>query len=157
MSGPTTQAFDAVGTIVSISASLPTTHDAAGFGAITAGSFKEIGEVMTIGEHGAKSSEKTRTPLKSGTVRKTVGATDFGNVQYGVSYIPGDDGQKLCDTARKNRALHSFKIAYPTGDVEYFTARVLSRTINPGGADQAVLSGNIEVSIDDEIVWVDPA
>lgn len=144
-----TEAFTSVGTVISIANAVPVTFDEAGFAAVAG--YTEVGEVEELPEYGPESSVQTRTPLKSGVVRKRKGSTNYGSMPLQAALVPGDAGHVKMKTAQEASGPSSFKIVYPDGMIEYFTALVTSYKRTPGGADSwAMATFNLE--IDSEIV-----
>ena len=81
----------AAGAVVSISASLPATYDAAGYGATTI-VYTAIGEVETFGEHGVTAVVTEFTDVATSTVTKVKGAKNYGTKSLVIGGIPGNAG-----------------------------------------------------------------
>jgi len=77
------------GTKVYISATLPTTYDAAGFTALT---WVPLGEVSSLGAFGGKANVVKFTPIDTNIVAKRVGSVDMGTVQMQIARHAGADG-----------------------------------------------------------------
>lgn len=128
------------GAKLSISASLPATYDAAGYGA-TGVAFTEIGEVENFGEHGGTANVSTFTNVDDATVQKLKGAKDYGTLSLTIGNVPSDAGQALIDTAFESTSRYSAKIVYPagdgeaTGEIHYLDMLVTRRVWQDGAVD----------------------
>ena len=135
------------GLILSVSAAEPATFDQVGFEALT---FTEVGEVTSVGEYGASQEVVNHQPLKTGITEKFKGFTNFGSVTVELGRDATDAGQQALDSGASgaNKFVeHSFKVTYPSGDVDYFTGKIFGYTKNPGGANSIVgASSNIEIN-----------
>ena len=139
------------GIVISISASKPATEDKAGYDALT---FTAIGEVVSIGEYSATQEEVNHTPLSTGIVEKYKGATNNGSSTLEFGYDPSDVGQAVLD-AGSNGAnkfdVHSFKVTFSSGRVDYFSGLIFGYTKNPGAINN-IVSGTSTVGINTAIV-----
>jgi hypothetical protein len=141
----------AAGTTIAISAALPATPDAAGYGALT---LTEIGAVESIGSIGANTNKTEFTPLK-GPKLKFKGSTDYGSLQPSLAHDDGDAGQNLMRTASapSNNALYAFGVTYPNGEKRYFQGRVFGYPEDVGNAD-AIIMAKPTIEINTVIVKV---
>lgn len=129
---PTTSAFTSVGTTLAIAAAAPATPDAAGFGALT---WKEIGELDSIGDIVVSNEIQSRVPLKTGVTTKTKGATTFEPFTVQGAWASGDVGQSELKNARESTTAYSYKISFADGSKEYGRALVTSRGKNVGDSN----------------------
>jgi hypothetical protein len=97
---------------LAISASLPATYDAAGYGA-TAVAFTAIGKIEDHGSHGTKVDVTEFTPVDTGVTTKVKGTKNYGTKQLVIGYLPGDAGQAILATAVESKAHYSAKITAP--------------------------------------------
>lgn len=146
------KAMTSAGTSISISATLPTTYDAAGFAAAPV-AFVEIGEVSDLGEFGREYNVVKFNPLKSRRTIKRKGSYDDGTVQVQLARAATDAGQVILRSAANSDASHSVKIVLQDGTKFYFTAQVSSSTTNIGNVDQ-ITSSTIKLEIDNDIIEV---
>ena len=146
------KAMTSAGTSISISATLPTTYDAAGFAAAPV-AFVEIGEVSDLGEFGREYNVVKFNPLKSRRTIKRKGSYDDGTVQVQLARAATDAGQVILRSATNSDASHSVKIVLQDGSKFYFTAQVSSLTTNIGNVDQ-ITSSTIKLEIDNDIIEV---
>jgi hypothetical protein len=102
---------------LSISATLPATYDAAGYGS-TAVAFTAIGLVENYGTYGLKAQINTFIPVDTGIVSKTKGTKDYGSMQVTLGDVPADAGQVILAAAVESKAHYSAKIVYPLGNGE---------------------------------------
>ncbi|MBY0237869.1 MAG: hypothetical protein K2X55_00995 [Burkholderiaceae bacterium] len=104
-------------TIYAISAALPATYDAAGYGA-TAMTYTTIGEVESFTMYGSKSAINKFAPVR-GAVTKSKGARDYGEGDMVVADLPADAGQIIVAAAEASPNHYSMKITYTDGEVHY--------------------------------------
>lgn len=102
---------------LAISASLPATYDAAGYGA-TAITYTAVGKIEDHGTHGVKVNVSTFTPVDTGVTAKYKGSKDYGTKQLRIGYLPSDAGQVIIAAAVESKNHYSVKITAPTGDGE---------------------------------------
>jgi hypothetical protein len=143
-----------VGTIVSVSATAPATYDATGFAALT---WSACGELADLPAFGAEAALATHTPLKTGIVAKRRGSLNYGSVTLTMALSETDAGQVILQTkgsaAAGASALVSVKVALVNGDIQYFTAQVMSFKTNVGNAD-AITMAEVTLEIDNSVVKV---
>lgn len=148
-----TDFFTSAGTNVYISAGVPATYDAAGFGALT---FTEIEEVTNIGAIGATRAVVKHTTLSDGIVHKRKGSTDYGEMSLTMGRVITDAGQALVLAAVASNASYAFKITLQDSTNLFFQGQVTSYPITIGGNDSVVTS-EVSVALDQPIVEVAPA
>jgi hypothetical protein len=143
-----------VGTIVSVSASAPATYDATGFAALT---WSACGELADLPAFGAEAALATHTPLKTGIVAKRRGSLNYGSVTLTMALSDTDTGQAILQTkgsaAAGASASVSVKVALVNGDIQYFSAQVMSYKTNVGNAD-AITMAEVTLEIDNSVVKV---
>lgn len=128
------------GAVLSISATLPATYDAAGYGA-SAMVYTEVGEIEDFGEHGARANITSFTPVKTAFVKKLKGAIDYGTKSLVIGNVPSDAGQDILEAAMASKNHYSVKIQYPPGDgeavgeIQYLDVIVASFTNQDGAVD----------------------
>ena len=148
-----TTAFISVGTKVYLSAAEPATYTKAGFDALT---WKEVGEVESVGDFGGSATVTTFTPLGTGVVRKRKGSIDYGQLSLVCGRLTADDGQALAkagfDGANKDK-VHSCKIALPAvdGKTLYFTGVISSFTTQVNDAN-SVAKVTINFDLDGAVI-----
>lgn len=143
-----------VGTIVSVSANAPATYDATGFAALT---WSACGELADLPAFGAEAALATHTPLKTGIVAKRRGSLNYGSVTLTMALSETDAGQTILQTKGSapagQSASVSVKVALVNGDIQYFTAQVMSFKTNVGNAD-AITMAEVTLEIDNSVVKV---
>jgi hypothetical protein len=128
------------GATLAISASLPATYDAAGYGA-TGISFTTVGKVEDFGEHGGEAQVSTFTPVSDGVIEKFKGSTNYGSMSVMLGCLPSDAGQDIVEAAFASKNRYSVKISYPartgesTGEIHYLDVLVTRRVWQDGSAD----------------------
>ena len=141
---------ESIGTVMSASAALPATYDQTGYEALT---YTAIGEVTEIPQHGGEADVIEHTPLATGIVNKFHGAIDYGSLTIPLGLSDGDAGQDIIAAAFASREAISFKVAYPDGLTNYFTAKCMS-TIKRGASVGNVVSGEFNLELVSAIVEV---
>jgi hypothetical protein len=143
-----------VGTIVSVDDAAPATYDAAGFGALT---WIACGELAELPAFGAEAALATHTPLSTGIVAKRRGSLNYGSVALTMAVSEDDAGQTLLQTAAEaaagTDASVSIKVELVNGEIQYFTAQVMSYKVNVGNAD-AITMAEVTLEIDNAVVKV---
>lgn len=143
-----------VGTIVSVSANAPATYDATGFAALT---WAACGELADLPAFGAEAALATHTPLKTGIVAKRRGSLNYGSVTLTMALSADDSGQAIIqdkgEAGAGSDAQVSVKVALVNGEIQYFTAQVMSYKTNVGNAD-AITMAEVTLEIDNSVVKV---
>lgn len=122
------------GATLSLSASLPATYDAAGYGATTI-TWTAIGEISNYGNHGVNANVATHTPVDTAVVTKIKGSKNYGAMALVIGSIPTDTGQALLNTASESNNHYSAKLTYPDGAIHYMDVLVTSFEFNDGSVD----------------------
>lgn len=128
------------GATLALSATLPATYDAAGYGA-TGFTYTTIGNVEDFGEHGGEKAVSTFTAVGDSVVQKFPGPVNYGTMAIVVGTMPSDSGQDLVDTAFASRNRYSAKITYATrtgestGEIHYLDVLVTKRVWQDGSVD----------------------
>ncbi len=117
-----------------ISAQLPATYDAAGYGA-SGMTYTTIAKVESSTPHGSKRPINQFKPI-SGPVEKSKGSPDYGNMDLVFGDVPSDAGQALVKAAEASPNHYSLQITYSDGEVHYLDILVASFEYS-GGAEGA--------------------
>lgn len=117
-------------TTYAISASLPATYDAAGYGATTI-TYTAIGKVDVFTAYGSKRSVNKFTPI-SGPIEKVKGTADYGDGDMSMADIPADAGQVILKAAEVSSNHYSIKVTYPDGEIHYLDVIVASWVLAGG-------------------------
>lgn len=139
------------GTALSISVGQPATYDAAGFAALT---FTAVAEVVSIGEHGGTTALVTHNPLDTRRTAKFKGSINDGSMAVGLGMDLTDAGQTLMLDGALGASIdvdHAVKIEYQDGSIEYFQAKIMSYSRNPGTIDQIVAANTTFELVNDVI------
>jgi hypothetical protein len=137
----------AAGTVLSISAATPATFTQAGYEAsAVSSSFAPIGEITDMGEHGREYAEVTHMPIGSRGVRKFKGSFNEGTKTMQLGLDSDDAGQIVAKAAVLSDNDYSFRVVYPSGDVDYFAAKVMSFRKAVTGVD-TIVSATIALSL----------
>lgn len=112
------------GTTYSISANLPATYDAAGYGA-TGITWTLVDRVISFTPYGADRDVQKIKPIAQ-PVEKIKGQADYGDGDWVMSYMPADPGQVIVKAAEASSNHYSLKITYPDGEIHYLDVIVSS-------------------------------
>lgn len=115
----------AAGTTIAISATQPATFDAAGYEG-SGMNWVAIGEITDGGTHGRKYAEVTHKPIGSRGVQKFKGSFDIGQKTIQMGLDMTDAGQVIARAASLSDNDYYFKVSYPSGKYDYFSAKVMS-------------------------------
>jgi hypothetical protein len=133
MTAPTTvQSLS--GATLAISAALPSTYDAAGYGATTM-VYTLIGAIENFGSHGVTAAITEFTPVDTATVTKVKGSKNYGTKSLTLGSIPSDTGQALLDAASESTARYSAKLTYPSGAIHYMDVLVSKADFQDGAVN----------------------
>lgn len=134
-----------VGRTLAISATLPATYDAAGYGATTV-VYTAIGELETIGAYGLTKEVLEFAPIATGVTTKLPGKINYGSIAVTGASMPSDAGQDIVRTATGSSARYSLKLTNPDTSIVYFD--VLSiKDEDQGGGLSDVHKVNFEFAI----------
>jgi len=137
--------FDtAAGAILSMSAVLPATYDAAGYGALTK---VPIGEITNIGEFGKEFALVTHQPLASRGTKKAKGSFNNGTLSPTCALDNANAGQQAIDAAVESDDPVAVCITLDDGTEYWCAALVMAKKISVGGSDD-VVSASISMEID---------
>ena len=143
-----------VGTVVSVSTTAPATYNSAGFAALT---WTACGELAELPSFGAEAALATHTPLKTGIVAKRRGSLNYGSVALTMALSDDDGGQTIlqdaAEAAAGTDAQVSVKVLLVNGEIQYFTAQVMSYKVNVGNAD-AITMAEVTLEIDNSVIKV---
>lgn len=145
----TEQVSLAVGSIVSISESMPASYDAAGFNRLSYTPIKGLRDAGDIAEQHATS---TRSLIGLDYSYQERAGEILPTLTWEVVRLKGNEGQQLLFDAFRKPA-HSFQITHEDGTELYFTATVKSRRrINLNGS--SVLAYRFELDLQCRVVEV---
>ena len=143
-----------VGTVVSVSTTAPATYNSAGFAALT---WTACGELAELPSFGAEAALATHTPLATGIVAKRRGSLNYGSVALTMAVSDVDGGQTIlqdaAEAAAGTDAQVSVKVLLVNGEIQYFTAQVMSYKVNVGNAD-AITMAEVTLEIDNKVIKV---
>lgn len=134
----------AVGTCISLSATLPATHDEAGFAALT---FTQVGELEKIGEITRERESIEFKNMCTGRTSTLKGAENGTTIELTVGHDLNDAGQTMLRAAYDDPNSYAFKVTQPDGIVYYWTGKVMKASILLEGTD-SVIKGDYSVGVD---------
>lgn len=141
-------AHTSAGTVLYLSAGVPTTYDASGFSALT---WTALGELTDAGEVGKEYALVTHNPLATRRTEKFKGSYNNGSMALQLARDSSDAGQVLAKTAAGSDAPYSVKIVYQNSDIEYSQAMVMSYKTSIGSIDQ-MTGASITLEITGDII-----
>lgn len=130
--------------IYAVSASLPATYDAAGYGA-TSITYTAIGKVQDFLPYGSKRSINEFVPI-AGAVEYTKGAPRYGQGAMTMGDVPANAGQVILKAAEASSNHYSLKITYPDGEIHYLDVIVAGWELS-GGKEGAPMLRTATVGI----------
>lgn len=133
----------AAGTVVAISAAKPTAFTEAAYKTLT---YSAIGEITDAGSHGRTYALVSHNAIATRGTQKFKGSYNEGTKTLQLAVDRKDPGQVIAKAAVNSDADYSFKVTYPGGDIDYFSAKVMSFVTNTSGVD-SMLDGSIELEI----------
>jgi hypothetical protein len=143
------KARTSAGTKLHVSTAAPATYDKAGFIAVVAGSWKEVGEITDLGSFGKKYNLVSHNPLGDRKTIKRRGSYNNGTLSLKYAAVPTDEGQVILDAA--GDASLYFKVTTQSGSKYYFSGQVMGTTLEIGSVDQ-IMAGSCDIEIDDDII-----
>jgi len=133
------------GATVAISATLPATYDAAGYGATTI-TYTAIGQIENFGNHGVTATVTEFTPIDTAVVAKIKGSKNYGSMDLTLGALPSDAGQDIVETAAESSAHYTIKITYADTSIHYLDVLVF-KFEDAGGTVNDVHKKNISFAI----------
>lgn len=124
MAAPHTGAASFTNSTYAISATLPATYDAAGYGSTTI-TYTTIGKVQSFPEFGASRNIEEFIPI-AGSVEFSKSTPRYGNGPMVVADVPADAGQVIVKAADASANNYSMKITYSDGEIHYLDVLVYS-------------------------------
>ena len=125
------------GSVLSVSAILPSTYNAAGYAALT---WTAIGELTDIGAvRGRAYNTSTHAPIGSALQISKKASYTLPNGEMTVGWDGADAGQVLIEAAANSAsAIYAFRLVKQGGGTRYFTAQVMQFVENMGTVDNVV-------------------
>lgn len=126
------------GTLIGISAGLPTTFDdnaTTGYPSLT---FTAIGEVIDIGEIGIAYNPVEHQAVASRFPTKKKGVYNHDDVAITAALDDDDAGQVIVDAALVSDNSYSFRILGTDGEARAFTGKMMSAKAGPWAGDDTV-------------------
>lgn len=145
--------FSSVGTVLSVSASLPTTENLIGFEALT---YTAVGLASEVPEFGVQQAVATFVPLSTGITIKRGGSIDNGELTVPLALTGSDAGEGIlrgkAEGAPTTDKRVSVKVALANGDFAYFVAFVSAFRYTPGNAD-AIAQASVGLAVTSTVVY----
>ena len=142
-----TLAFSSIGSKFWLSAGVPATIDAAGFGAL---SYTEVKELTDIGMIGPEASVILHQPVSENTTYKLKGGRNNGTMDLKGARAPADPGQTLLIAAEASNDPYAVKVELQDGTFLYSQVLIMSYKTSIGNQGQitgfeskAEISGDI--------------
>ena len=143
-----------IGAFVEVSFTAPATFDEAGYAAIA--DYVELGGNLSLPTFGGTSSSSSNTPLKTGTVCKSKGAIDWGQLTLDSLHVESDAAQLLMFTGLNG--VNKFndltvKLTYGNGAVRYTGGIVSAYTETVGSAGDDIMMGAV-IDLNYDVIMV---
>lgn len=138
------------GATFGMTASLPATEDASGYGAL---SFTTVGNVTDFGSIGAETNLVTYTPVDTAIVNKRKGSKNYGSQSVTVVLDDDDAGQNLFKTAALSQNVYSFCVTKQDGAKYYYKGLIMGFPIQLGTTDD-LIQVTVPIEVDSKIVEV---
>jgi hypothetical protein len=123
-------------TTYAISAGLPATYDASGYGATTI-TYTTIGKVESFPEFGSERQINEFEPI-NGAVEYLKGTARYGSGDMVMADVPADAGQVILKAADASANHYSMKITYPDGEIHYLDVLVSKWKLTQAGSGQVM-------------------
>ena len=141
------------GTIYSVSAGEPATYDQAGFDALV---YTVVGEVVDFGEIASEYETVTHNPVDTRRTQKLKGNVNDGTYTAQLGKDPSDAGQLIVldgyDGANVD-VIHSHKIEFQDGTIQYRIGKIYSYTTNIGSGNQ-VLGAAVKIEVENKMLEI---
>ena len=125
-----------VETTISISAGLPATQDATGYGAVSG--LAVIGQVTDWTPGGKTSTVTTSSPIAQRGTDKFKATFNVGADTITVNRDDDDAGQVIVEAALASDNDYTFKVIFQDATIDYFSGKVVSFNTSGGSADSMV-------------------
>lgn len=125
------------GTTLRVTASAPSTFDAAGYNTLfTASPVPSlVGEITDLGEFGREYALVTHNPVGTRGTQKFKGSFNEGTMTLQLGLDTDDAGQILMKAGSVSDADYSFLVTTQNGDKYYFQAKIMSFKVGVGSVD----------------------
>ena len=145
--------FSSVGTVIAVSATLPTTENLAGFEAVT---YTPAGWVSEMPEFGVQQAIATFVQLSTGTTHKRGGSIDNGDLTVPMALTGSDAGEVILRNKAEGPPTTdkrvSVRVALANGDFAYFVAFVNAFRYTLGNAD-AVAQASVGLAVTSTVIY----
>lgn len=140
------------GTLVGMSAVLPTTYDGDATTGYTPLTFTDIGEVVDVGEIAKAFATISHQTIGRKYPQKLKDTYDIANISLNLGRVKADAGQVILAAALESDNSYAFEVSLGSGNFEYFTAKVIKSGVG-SIASGNVESGVVELAIDPETLF----
>jgi len=145
-----TLVFSTVGSTLSISAGVPATVNAAGFGALT---YTEIKELTDIGMIGGDTAIIDHMPVNHNSVYKLKGTRQPGSLAVKGGFAPTDPGQILARAGDNSNNAYAVKLTLQNGTIFYSQGLINGFKVGVGG-QSAITAMEVNIALSGELVIV---
>lgn len=136
------------GTELAVSASIPATFDAAGYGAET---YTKVGEIENLGDFGREYSLVTYQSLDDRASRKKKGSYNNGQFTPRIAIDSADAGQGILETALDSDAKIAIRVTLQDGTIYYMAGLVMTFRPSVGTTDDIVVA-NAQIEITEDAI-----
>lgn len=128
-------AYINTGVTIEVSATLPATYDDTGYEALSWTGCGEVVDVSEIAKAWAVVSHQAVTRAYPEKIKDTY---DVADVTLNLAKVTADTGQVILLAGLAAAASYSFQVTLPSGDIAYFTGKILKAGIG------SIASGSVE-------------
>lgn len=147
MTAPTTLVHTSAGSKLYIGAA-PATYDLSGFSGV---SYTEVAEITNLGDYGKVYSLVTHNPVSNRTTFKKKGSYNNGTMKLTLGKASSDAGQISLLAASNSDSSYSIKVVLQSGEINQFTAQVMSFTTSVGSVNQ-ITGAMCDLELDGDIL-----
>ena len=140
------------GTTVGISAVLPTTYDADGSTGYDSLTFIDIGEIVDMGEIAKVFAAIAHQTVGRAYPQKIKDTFDVSDVPITLGKVTANTGQAAIQTALSSDNSVSFKVTFSSGDLGYFTGKIMKAGIG-GISSGSISTTSVNIAVDPETLF----
>lgn len=143
-----------VGTCLYVTEEEPATYDEEGYSALE---YTKVGEVSNPGSWGGEATIIEFQDVCSGTVKKSKGSVNFGDMELELAIDPDDGGQEILREfflgTHRNDSM-AFYVDDPYSTKWYSTGLVSTFEQDASGGPDEIYMGNVTLAVDRQFIQV---
>lgn len=130
------------GTRLFITATRPATNDETAWEGVA--DWREITITSVPPVDGRTYNTASMSVVSTGRNTEAKGSYTFGTTEFGVQWLPEQEGQQIARAASLDYSKPGFAVVYPGGDVKYFSGQV-STFMESGGSSDDGRAGTLTI------------